>query len=90
MTIKFDKEKFLADPAVQKEYNALKTEFEVAHALIKARLAAKMTQAEVAKKMHTSQSQVARLESGEHFPTIQTIRKYAHAINHTIRLDITP
>ena len=88
--IKFDKEKFLADPAVRKEYEAQKTEFEVAHALIKARIAAKMTQVEVAKRMHTSQSQIARLESGEHFPSIQTIHKYAKAINHPIRLDITP
>ncbi len=40
--IKFDKEKFLADPAVRKEYEAQKTEFEVARPLIKARIAAKI------------------------------------------------
>jgi predicted transcriptional regulator len=84
------KKMVLADPEVRKEYEAQKTEFEVAHALIKARIAAKMTQLDVARKMKTSQSQVARLESGEHFPTIQTIYKYAKAINHKIRLDITP
>jgi DNA-binding XRE family transcriptional regulator len=91
-TISFEsvKKKLLADPAVMREYEAQKTEFEVARALIKARISAKMTQTEVAKKMHTSQSQVARLESGEHFPSIQTIHKYAKAINHKIRLEITP
>lgn len=90
--IKYDslRIKLLSDPEVAKEYEAHKAEFEIAHALIKARLAAKMTQSEVAKRMHTSQSQVARLESGSHFPSMQTIHKYALAINHKISIEIKP
>ena len=90
--IKFDsiRKKLLADPEVVKEYEAHKTEFAVACALIKARIDAKMTQAEVAEKMHTSQSQIARLESGSHYPSLQTIHKYARAINHTILIEIKP
>jgi len=90
--IKYDsvRKKLLADPEVVKEYEAHQTEFEIARALIKARLAAKMSQIEVAKRMHTSQSQIARLESGTHFPTIQTIHKYAQAINRKISLEIKP
>jgi len=84
------KEKVLANPEVAKEYEAHKAEFEIARALIKARLAANMSQTEVARKMHTSQSQVARLESGTHFPSIQTIHRYAQAINHKISFEIKP
>lgn len=86
--IKFDKKKFLKNPEVAKEYESLRLEYTIARALIRARSLAKMTQAEVAKKMHTSQAQVARLESGEHTPTLKTIDKYAHAVNRNISIEI--
>ena len=44
----------LPDPEVLNEYEAHKAEFEIAMALMKARLAAKMTQLDVARRMHTS------------------------------------
>lgn len=84
------RKKLLTDPEVLKEYEAHKAEFEVAMALIKARLAAKMTQSDVAKRMHTSQAQIARLESGQHFPSISSIHKYAQAVNRKINLSINP
>ncbi|MDF3034195.1 MAG: hypothetical protein K0R76_1149 [Alphaproteobacteria bacterium] len=84
------RKKLLSDPEVVKEYEAHKAEFEVAMALIKARLAAKMTQSDVAKKMRTSQAQIARLESGQHFPSISSIHKYAQAVNRKIHLSINP
>ncbi|MEI8295219.1 MAG: helix-turn-helix transcriptional regulator [Alphaproteobacteria bacterium] len=80
----------LSDPDVLKEYENNKAEYAIAMALIKARLASKMTQTDVAKKMHTSQAQVARLESGQHFPSIHSICKYAHAVNRKISLSISP
>ena len=84
------RKKLLSDPEVLKEYEAHKAEFEVAMALIKARLAAKMTQLDVARKMRTSQAQIARLESGQHFPSMSSIHKYAQAVNRKINLSINP
>lgn len=86
---KFKKE-LLSDPEVLKEYEEHKTEYEIAKALIKARIASKMTQLDVARKMHTSQPQIARLESGDHFPSLLSISKYAKAINRKIVINITP
>ena len=37
-----------------------------------------------------SQSQIARLESGTHFPSLQTLHKYAQAIHRPISLKILP
>lgn len=90
--IKFEetKKKLLNNPKVAEEYEALMPEFMIAKSLIKARIKAHMTQSEVAKKMHTSQSQIARLESGEHMPTFNSIQKYAHAINRKINIEILP
>jgi transcriptional regulator with XRE-family HTH domain len=54
----------LKNPAFRKEYDALEEEFEVAKQVIELRLQQKMTQKELAKKVQTSQSCIARLESG--------------------------
>jgi transcriptional regulator with XRE-family HTH domain len=90
MTIKFDKNKLLSDPKVKKAYDEMNPDFIIAAALINARVKAKLTQAEVAKKMGTTQSVVARLESGHHHPSLKSIQKYAHAINRKISLEIRP
>jgi|LNAP01.1.fsa_nt_gb DNA-binding XRE family transcriptional regulator len=92
MTIKYEdvRQKLLSDSEVKKAYEASKAEFEIAHALIEARLQAKMSQREVAERMHTTQSVIARLESGRHLPSLQTLYKYAQAVNKTIPLSIHP
>ena len=84
------KKELLTDPEVKKEYDALALEYQIAHALILARTEAKMTQSEVAAKMHTTQSVIARLEGGKHLPTLQTIYKYATATNQPINLHLCP
>jgi DNA-binding XRE family transcriptional regulator len=90
--IKYDqlKTKLLSNPEVQKEYDESRLEYEVAHALIEARGQAKMTQNQVAQKMNTTQSAIARLESGRCFPSLQTIHRYAVAVNKIINLHVTP
>lgn len=84
------KQELLLNPKVLKEYEARQIEFAVARALIKARFEAKMTQAEVAGKMKTSQSQVARMESGHHIPSFSSVKRYAKAVNRIIQVPINP
>jgi len=55
--------------------------------LVKARVEAKLTQAQVARKMGTSQSAVASLESGK-VGSISSIKKYARATGKRIRLKL--
>ncbi len=64
MTIPFEKVKarLLANPKVKAEYGALAPEFEIATEILRARLRAKLSQAELAALMGTSQSTIARLE----------------------------
>ena len=73
------KKKWMTDPAVRDAYDALVPEFEIARALIEARTDAGLTQEEVAKRMGTTQSVVARLESGRTLPSITTLFRYAEA-----------
>lgn len=79
-TLKTIKATMLADPKTRAEYDALADEFEMARELIAARTKAGMTQDEVAQRMGTTQSVVARLESGKRMPSLRTVQRYAQAI----------
>ncbi|NCC58913.1 MAG: XRE family transcriptional regulator [Synergistales bacterium] len=81
------REELHKNPEFVREYEALAEEFEIADALIGARKNAKMTQHEVAEKMGTTQSAVARMESGKSV-SLKSIRKYAQATNSRITLTI--
>jgi transcriptional regulator with XRE-family HTH domain len=81
---------WMQDPAFAQEYEALKQEFGLFDELLRARKEAGLTQAEVAERMATQPSVVARLEAGggrqKHSPSIATLQKYADAVG--CRLEI--
>jgi predicted transcriptional regulator len=81
MTIPFAKLKarLLANPKVKAEYDALAPVFEIAAELLRARLRAGLSQAELADRMGTSQSTIARLENGHTLPSTKTLLRYAEA-----------
>ena len=74
------KAKMLADPVTRAAYDALADEFAIASELIAARTRAGLTQSEVAERMGTTQSVVARLESGRSMPSMRTVQRYAQAL----------
>ena len=88
MTIPFEefKERLLANPQVKAEYDALAPEFEIATELIRARLRAGLSQAQLAARMKTSQSAIARLESGKTLPSAKTLLRFAEATGSKIQL----
>lgn len=79
-TLKQVKSELLDDAATRAEYDALATEFETARELVAARARAGLTQEEVAQRMGTTQSTVARLESGKRPPSLRTVQRYAQAV----------
>ncbi len=83
------KRKQLKDPAFKKEYDALEEEFALASELIGARSKAKLTQEEVARRMGTSQSAVARMESGRKLPSTASLLKYAAAVGRRVEIKLT-
>ena len=78
----------LKDPKFKKEYDALEDEYALAGELIGARARAKLTPEQVAKRMGTSQSAVARLESGR-APSLSSLRKYARATGHKVQIKLS-
>ncbi len=81
-SLKAFKSRALARPEVRREYEQLGDEFAFLDEILKARAAAGLSQAEVAKRIGTTQSAVARLESagGGHSPSITTLQRYASAL----------
>jgi DNA-binding XRE family transcriptional regulator len=90
MTIPFRtlKDEWMKEPAFRAEYERLAPEFALARALIKARIKAGMTQAQVAKRMGTTQSVVARIESGQNALNLKTLEKYAHAVGRRVEVKL--
>ncbi|MEW6444516.1 MAG: helix-turn-helix transcriptional regulator [Pseudomonadota bacterium] len=73
------KDGLLADPEVRAEYGTLEQEYAIARELIAARARAGLSQAQLAERMHTTQSTIARLESGKSLPSLRTLTRYAEA-----------
>lgn len=73
------RKKMLADREVRTNYDAMADEFSLARELIAARVRAGLTQAELAARMDTTQSVVARLESGAQLPSVKTLLRFAKA-----------
>ena len=82
--------KWFKDPEFVAEYDALEEEFALAAALIKARSAADMTQEELAQAMGTTQTAIARLESGRQMPSTRTLQRFAKATGSHLRISFEP
>src|SRR6185312_11190427 len=89
-SLKQFKRRALSRPGVKAAYDASAEEFAFLDEVLKARAEAGLTQAEVAERIGTTQSAVARLESAEpkHSPSIATLQKYAKALGYTVQLKL--
>lgn len=87
-SLKQFKARALARPDVKDEYDSAAAEFEFLDEILKARADAGLTQADVAARIGTTQSAVARLESADakHSPSIATLQRYASALGCTLQV----
>ena len=82
--------RWMKEPGFKAGYDALEPEFALASMLIEARTKARLSQAEVAERMGTSQSTIARLESGAAKPTLSTLERFAEATGTRVRVALEP
>jgi DNA-binding XRE family transcriptional regulator len=86
------RETVLADDESRAEYEAFKLQLELAEKLKTSRKKAELTQEDIAKKMHTNKSVIARLEAaggrGKHSPSLKTLSKYANAIGYSLEFTL--
>ncbi len=78
------------DADYNEAYDALGEEFDLARALIKARTAAGLSQSQLARRMKTSQSYIARIEGGKVRPSADALGRFAEATGTRLRIVFEP
>jgi transcriptional regulator with XRE-family HTH domain len=87
-TLKQFKARAPARPKVKKAYDEIDEEFALLDEVLRARAESGLSQAEVAARVGTTQSAIARLESAapKHSPSIATLRRYASALGYKVEI----
>ncbi|MEK7155318.1 MAG: helix-turn-helix transcriptional regulator [Patescibacteria group bacterium] len=79
----------MRDPEFRKEFNALKPKYDLIRAILDARLKRGVTQKELARRVGTTQSAIARFESGVGNPTLDFLSKVSTAVGAKLEVRIS-
>ena len=82
-------EEQMKDPDFARQYAESEEEFKALRAAIDARLAQKLTQEDMAKRLNTTRSAICRFEAGlfnGRIPTLAMLKKYANALGKRIEI----
>ena len=77
----------LKDPKIKKQYHAAGKQLEIAYQILQLRKKQGISQTELAKKIGTTQSNVARIEAGQQNVTTETLQKIATAFRRDLRIE---
>lgn len=80
----------LADPEIRREYDRTALAHAIAMRVIGYRLDHGLSQTALARKLGMHQSAVARLEAGDHEPSLATLARLARGLGFRFEIDITP
>ncbi len=82
------KKELLKNKQVAQEYKKLEPRYQLISQLIEARVKKGLTQEELAEKIGTKQSAIARVESGNINPTIGFLEKFTQAIGTKLIIQV--
>ena len=77
----------LENPVVKKHYDQAGKQLEIAYQITRLRKQHGISQAELAYKLGTTQSNVARIEAGQQNFTTETLQKIAYAFKRDLRIE---
>jgi len=80
------KKQLLKDPKFRKALEETRPEYEIARAMILARIKHKLSQKELARKLKTQQSVVSRVENAQTTPTVSFLKRFASALGGTLKI----
>lgn len=76
----------MKDPKFRRALKETRLEYDIARAIILARLKHKMTQKELAKRLKTKQSVISRVENGQTTPTISFLKRLASSFDGVLKV----
>jgi DNA-binding XRE family transcriptional regulator len=77
----------LKNPKFKQLYDEFGIQLEIAYGILQLRKKSKLSQLDLAKKIGTSQSNVARIESGNENVTIAVLQRIAKATNRDLKIE---
>lgn len=80
------KKLLLKDPKFREALEETRLEYEIARAIILARVKRKMTQKELAKKLKTKQSVISRVENAQTTPSLSFLKRLASVFNTNLKI----
>ena len=78
------KKRLLRNPEFKRLYEESRPEFEIARAVIRARIQKGLTQKQLADKLHTGQSAISRVESANSTPSLSFLKRLAQALGTSL------
>ncbi len=77
----------LKNPKFKKYYNEYGKQLEIAYQILQLRKQKKLSQAELARKLGTTQSNIARMEAGQQNFTTDTLQKIASIFKRGLKIE---
>lgn len=88
-TFEEDLAKRLKNPKFKKEWEDSEVEYQLAKKLIEARLKRNLSQRDLAKKVHTSQAAISRIEAMNGNPSLSLLKRIAQALGTSIKVSFS-
>jgi ribosome-binding protein aMBF1 (putative translation factor) len=80
--------KLLKKPGVRKALQETALEYEIARAIIEARLNKGLTQKELAAALHTKQSVISRVENAKTMPSLAFLQRLADVLGYSLQVQL--
>lgn len=90
MDFKTHKKQLLKDPEFRKIYEETELEFQIAKAIIEARINKGFSQKDLAEKLHTKQSVISRVENAKTTPSLSFLKRLAEVLNVSLQVQFIP
>ncbi|MBU3979682.1 helix-turn-helix domain-containing protein [Patescibacteria group bacterium] len=80
MDLQTHKKQLMKNPKFRKLYEESEIEYQIARAVIRARIEKGLTQKQLAERLNTKQSVISRLESSNTTPSLSFLKRLADAL----------
>jgi ribosome-binding protein aMBF1 (putative translation factor) len=86
MDLQTHKAELMKNPKFKKAYEESEFDYQIARAIIRARMDKGYTQKQLAEKLNTKQSVISRVENANTTPTLSFLKRLAEALDTTLQV----
>lgn len=83
------KKLLMKNPEFRKALKEIEPEYQIARALIRARIEKNLTQKQLASRLGTKQSVLSRVENARTTPTVSFLKRLAEVLNMNLKIEFS-